>query len=81
VAYCAQQPFILQGTLRQNIEFGEKQLEGDDELAAQWRLAKVMDACALTGDDGMDLDRPVAAHGLNLSGGQKARVSLINLDN
>ena len=71
MAYCAQVPWIVSGTVRDNIVFG-----------APWdarRYARVVAACALEDDlaalpagDGSELGE----RGLNLSGGQKARLAL-----
>jgi ABC-type multidrug transport system fused ATPase/permease subunit len=71
VAYCAQEPWIQNATLKENILFGKP----FDEK----RYAKVLDACALTSDiaalPGGD-QTEIGERGINLSGGQKARVSL-----
>ncbi|CAI5465305.1 unnamed protein product [Closterium sp. Yama58-4] len=71
VAYAAQQPWILNATVMENILFGQPYDAG--------RYQEVVRACAL--------DRDIAAlaaghqteigeRGINLSGGQKARISL-----
>ncbi|CAI7866834.1 unnamed protein product, partial [Closterium sp. NIES-54] len=71
VAYAAQQPWILNATVMENILFGQPFNAG--------RYQEVVRACAL--------DRDIAAlaaghqteigeRGINLSGGQKARISL-----
>ncbi|KAL6765994.1 hypothetical protein V8C86DRAFT_2453065 [Haematococcus lacustris] len=71
VAYCPQVPCIVAGSVRENITFGR-------EFDAQ-RYARVLAACAL------DLDiaalpagdaTELGERGINLSGGQKARVAL-----
>ncbi|KAJ1724913.1 hypothetical protein LPJ53_000837 [Coemansia erecta] len=71
VAYVPQQPWIFNATLRDNILFGR---HFDKELYDQ-----VIDACALGPDLSMfaagDLTE-IGEKGVNLSGGQKARVSL-----
>ncbi|CAN3503757.1 ATP-dependent bile acid permease [Diutina catenulata] len=71
VAYCAQQPWLLNDTIRNNILF-----------AAPYnpeRYAKVLDACGLTRDleifAGGDATE-IGEKGIALSGGQKQRVSL-----
>ncbi|KAJ2803489.1 hypothetical protein H4R20_002872 [Coemansia guatemalensis] len=71
IAYVAQQPWILNATLRDNILFGSD-YEGD-------YYNRVIDACALR----QDLDNlpagditEIGERGINLSGGQKMRVSL-----
>ncbi|KAJ2008208.1 hypothetical protein H4R26_000328 [Coemansia thaxteri] len=71
VAYVPQQPWIMNATLRSNILFGLKY----DEVFYN----RVVDACALRPDLDMlpasDLTE-IGEKGINLSGGQKARVSL-----
>eukprot|EP00931_Biecheleriopsis_adriatica_P003833 TRINITY_DN105594_c0_g1_i1.p1 TRINITY_DN105594_c0_g1~~TRINITY_DN105594_c0_g1_i1.p1 ORF type:complete len:1434 (-),score=269.24 TRINITY_DN105594_c0_g1_i1:143-4297(-) len=71
VAYCAQVPWILHGTVRENIIFGK---ELDEE-----QFQNVVFACAL----GADLEQLkdgastiIGERGINLSGGQKARIGL-----
>ncbi|KAJ1897428.1 hypothetical protein LPJ66_003379 [Kickxella alabastrina] len=71
VAYVPQQPWIMNATLRDNILFGHRFEQGFYD--------KVIDACAL----GPDLEMlpggdttEIGEKGINLSGGQKARVSL-----
>lgn len=71
LAYCTQQPFVLSGTVRENILFGhpyEKQ-----------RFADTVRRCCLESDlaqmpDGEDT--VVGERGVTLSGGQKARVAM-----
>ncbi|XP_049584650.1 ATP-binding cassette sub-family C member 4 isoform X3 [Syngnathus scovelli] len=71
VTYTSQQPWILPGTVRSNILFG-KELN-------RFKYDRVLKACALKRDmellPGGDL-ASVGDRGANLSGGQKARVSL-----
>ncbi|KAJ1837035.1 hypothetical protein LPJ70_006005, partial [Coemansia sp. RSA 2708] len=71
VAYVPQQAWIMNATLRDNILFGSSYNEDFYE--------RVIDACALR----LDLDMlpggdqtEIGEKGINLSGGQKARVSL-----
>ncbi|KAL9054752.1 MAG: hypothetical protein Q9162_003950 [Coniocarpon cinnabarinum] len=71
VAYCAQQAWLVNDNIRQNIVF-----------ASPWnekRYNEVIDACALRKDleilDNGD-DTLVGEKGVTLSGGQKARISL-----
>jgi len=71
VAYAAQSPWILNATLRENILFG-KPMDED-------RYNRVIRACQLEHDltlleDGDLTD--IGEKGINLSGGQKARVSV-----
>ncbi|KAJ2863548.1 hypothetical protein GGH94_003542, partial [Coemansia aciculifera] len=71
VAYVPQQPWIMNATLRSNILFG---LKYDESF-----YNRVVDACALRPDLEMltagDMTE-IGEKGINLSGGQKARVSL-----
>lgn len=71
VAYAAQQPWIINATLQENITFGK---EFDQEL---WDHS--VQACCLTQDleilpGGSQTE--IGEKGINLSGGQKQRVSL-----
>jgi ABC-type multidrug transport system ATPase subunit len=71
IAYCPQQPWIQTGTVKSNILF-ESPLDPD-------RLEMVVKLAALEEDlhalsDGMDAG--IGENGVNLSGGQKARVAL-----
>ncbi len=71
VAYCAQVPWIVAGSVRDNITFGQPYDEA-------WYGA-VVHACCLADDlAGLPLgDRTeLGERGINLSGGQKARVAL-----
>ncbi|KAJ2556689.1 hypothetical protein EV175_001836 [Coemansia sp. RSA 1933] len=71
IAYAPQQAWIMNATLRDNILFGHKY---DREF-----YSRVLDACALRPDLDMLPDgdmTEIGEKGINLSGGQKARVSL-----
>jgi ABC-type transport system involved in cytochrome bd biosynthesis fused ATPase/permease subunit len=71
LALCAQQPWVLNDTLRANVLFGAPH-DAD-------RLAAVLDACALRPDlAALPLGEltEVGERGVTLSGGQKARVCL-----
>lgn len=75
LAYFAQTPFILNATIRDNILFGHVQDKVIDEDLYQ----RAIQSCALSHDlelfpDG-DLTE-IGEKGLNLSGGQKARIAL-----
>ncbi|KAJ2802822.1 hypothetical protein H4R21_002273, partial [Coemansia helicoidea] len=71
VAYVPQQPWIMNATVRDNILFGHR--------FDQAFYDRVVDACALRPDLDMlpagDMTE-IGEKGINLSGGQKARVSL-----
>ncbi|SCV73559.1 BQ2448_7485 [Microbotryum intermedium] len=71
VAYCAQQPWIMGGSVRSNIVFGHK---FDQEF-----YDVVIAACALKEDLAIlpqGDETEVGEKGISLSGGQKARVAL-----
>lgn len=71
IAYVAQIPWIENASIRENIEFG---LPHDAE-----RYEKTIDVCALRKDLDMLSDgekTEIGANGINLSGGQKWRVTL-----
>ncbi|KAI5122830.1 hypothetical protein M0805_003125 [Coniferiporia weirii] len=71
VAYVPQQPWIMNVTLRENILFGR---DDDDE-----KFEEVVHACSLQHDIEMlpnGDQTEIGEKGINLSGGQKARVSL-----
>ncbi|BDA43779.1 probable cystic fibrosis transmembrane conductance regulator [Coccomyxa sp. Obi] len=71
IAYCSQVPWIVSGTLRDNILFGK----GYEEQ----RYREVLQACALDADIAQlpagDMTE-LGERGINLSGGQKARLAL-----
>ncbi|GMM34216.1 hypothetical protein DASC09_015410 [Saccharomycopsis crataegensis] len=71
VAYCPQQPWIMNSSIKKNILFGHKY---DPEF-----FEKTIEACELKSDfeilpDGEETQ--VGEKGISLSGGQKARISL-----
>lgn len=71
IAYVPQQPWIMNATLRNNVTFG---LRWDPVFYEQ-----VLEACSLKLDMKMLSDgdqTEIGERGINLSGGQKARVSL-----
>jgi len=71
VSYCTQSPWVINETLRGNILFGRPYDEA--------RYEKILDACALRDDIAVlpagDATE-IGERGINLSGGQKARVCL-----
>ncbi|KAJ3251786.1 ATP-binding cassette sub- C member 8 [Boothiomyces macroporosus] len=71
IAYFTQQPWLMMDTIESNITFGQ-------ELDQQ-KLDHIIEICGLKMDiDGLDngIHTLVGESGVNLSGGQKARVSL-----
>ena len=71
VAYCAQNPFVIHATVRENITFGE---EFDQE-----KYDNVLSFCCLN-EDLQQLPQgdatEIGERGINLSGGQKMRIAL-----
>ena len=71
IGYVAQRPWLMHASLRDNILFG-------NPLYAK-RYSKVLEACALTQDVEMFQHKDttlIGSKGRNVSGGQKARISL-----
>ncbi|KAG7387268.1 hypothetical protein PHYBOEH_008328 [Phytophthora boehmeriae] len=71
VAYCSQQAWIQNMTVRENILFGHPM--------DRYKYEKVLDACALTADLKLLPARDnteIGERGINLSGGQQARIAL-----
>jgi|AntRauTorckE5430_2_1112549.scaffolds.fasta_scaffold01045_2 ATP-binding cassette subfamily C (CFTR/MRP) protein 1 len=71
VSYCSQSPWVVNDTLRGNVLFGRD--------FDQRRYDEVIDACALLDDLAVlpaGDSTEIGERGINLSGGQKARVSL-----
>ncbi|KAJ3217850.1 Multidrug resistance-associated protein 4 [Dinochytrium kinnereticum] len=71
IAYCTQTPFILSGSIKDNITFGRP-------LDEKW-LSEVIKACAMDSDiklfsDGVET--VIGERGVTLSGGQRARLAL-----
>lgn len=70
VAYHSQVPWILNSTVRENILFGLPQED--------WRFREALEASALGPDIAIlpnGLETEIGERGINLSGGQKARIS------
>ncbi|HRI30697.1 MAG TPA: ABC transporter transmembrane domain-containing protein, partial [Candidatus Kapabacteria bacterium] len=75
-AYVPQEAFVMNGTLRDNILFGEPL---DDALADDQDFGGILHDCALIDDIGSmaaGLDTEIGERGVNLSGGQKTRLCL-----
>ncbi|KAI8926854.1 P-loop containing nucleoside triphosphate hydrolase protein [Entophlyctis helioformis] len=71
VAYCAQEPWILTGTIEENIVFSDESVRPN--------IAKAVSASCLEHDLEIlpnGLGTQIGEKGINLSGGQKARVAL-----
>lgn len=71
ISYCSQKPWIISGTIQENVLFGSEYEEG-------W-YEEVLEACCLD-EDIANLphgdDTVIGERGVNLSGGQKARLAL-----
>lgn len=74
--YVPQEAFVMNGSLRDNILFGEPL---DDVLAGEHDFTEMLADCALTDDLTLmpaGLDTEIGERGVNLSGGQKTRLCL-----
>lgn len=71
IAYVEQEPFIMSGTVEQNITFG---LPYDEQKFVNALFASCMDRDIDSMNNGKDTI--IGERGVNLSGGQKARISL-----
>jgi ATP-binding cassette subfamily B protein len=72
LAYVSQQPYLFEGTIRDNIRYGRPDAT-DAEVEEAARLAYAHDFI-LTQPFGYDT--PVGEHGMTLSGGQRQRLSI-----
>jgi ATP-binding cassette subfamily B protein len=72
VAYVSQQPYLFEGTIRDNIRYGRPEAT-DAEVEAAARLAHAHDFI-LAQPSGYDT--PVGENGVTLSGGQRQRLSI-----
>ncbi|KAJ3184929.1 hypothetical protein HDU85_001622 [Gaertneriomyces sp. JEL0708] len=71
MTYCPQEPWILTGTIKENIVFNSS--------VADERLSHAISVCQLSRDLQLlshGVDTQIGEKGVNLSGGQKARVAL-----
>ncbi|KAI9202166.1 P-loop containing nucleoside triphosphate hydrolase protein [Polychytrium aggregatum] len=72
LAYCSQQPWIQAASIRANIQFVSPEYD-------EKRMAEVITACGLEADMAQlagGIDTQIGEKGINLSGGQNARVAL-----
>ncbi len=72
LAYVSQQPYLFEGSIRDNIRYGRPDAT-DDEIEEAARLAYAHDFI-LAQPQGYDT--PVGEHGVTLSGGQRQRLSI-----
>ena len=80
VAYAAQTPWIIQGSVRQNVVFSAEAGAGAAGKASfEARYQRCLSACALKADLAMlpaGDETVIGEKGVNISGGQRQRVSL-----
>ena len=72
IAYVSQDVFLFSGTIRDNIAFGRPAARESEIVAA----AKAAHAHDFILGFGPGYDTPVGEHGMQLSGGQRARISI-----
>ncbi|MBW3097674.1 ABC transporter ATP-binding protein [Pseudohoeflea coraliihabitans] len=72
IAYVSQQPYLFEGTIRDNIRYGRPEVT-DAEIEEVARLAQAHDFI-LAQPNGYDT--PLGENGANLSGGQRQRLSI-----
>lgn len=71
--YLSQEPFLFQGTLKENLTFQAPDLVLDEQRIHH--IAKQLDLHSFLGEDLLEF--PLAESGNNLSGGQKQRIGLL----
>ncbi|MGV1790039.1 ATP-binding cassette domain-containing protein [Rhizobium lusitanum] len=72
IAYVSQQPYLFEGTIRDNIRYGRPEAT-DTEIEEAARLAYAHDFIEA---QPMGYDTPVGENGVTLSGGQRQRLSI-----
>jgi ATP-binding cassette subfamily B protein len=72
IAYVSQQPYLFEGTIRDNIRYG-REAATDAEVEAAARLAQ---ADGFIREQAQGYDTPVGENGATLSGGQRQRLSI-----
>ncbi|MDH4440125.1 MAG: ABC transporter ATP-binding protein [Rhizobium sp.] len=72
LAYVSQQPYLFEGTIRENIRYGRPEAT-DAEIEDAAKLAHAHDFILA---QPMGYDTPVGENGLTLSGGQRQRLSI-----
>lgn len=71
IAYLSQTPYIMSGTLRENLQFG---LEATDELL--WKVLQQVQLADFVSTLPLGLDTVIGEGGYGLSGGQRQRLAL-----
>ncbi len=72
IAYVSQQPYLFEGSIRDNIRYGRPEAS-DAEVEEAARLAQALDFIAL---QPQGWATPVGENGVTLSGGQRQRLSI-----
>ncbi len=72
LAYVSQQPYLFEGTIRDNIRYGRPEAS-DEEIEKSARLAYAHDFIVA---QPQGYDTPVGENGVTLSGGQRQRLSI-----
>ncbi|MCM2473629.1 ABC transporter ATP-binding protein [Rhizobium sp. CG5] len=72
IAYVSQQPYLFEGTIRDNIRYGRPDAT-DEEVETAARLAHAHDFILA---QPVGYETPVGENGLTLSGGQRQRISI-----
>ncbi|MBZ9789695.1 ABC transporter ATP-binding protein/permease [Rhizobium sp. 3T7] len=72
LAYVSQQPYLFEGTIRDNIRYGRQEAT-DEEVERAARLAYAHDFILA---QSQGYDTPVGENGVTLSGGQRQRLSI-----
>ena len=72
IAYVSQQPYLFEGSIRDNIRYGREDAT-DAEIEAAARLAQ---ADGFIREQARGYDTPVGENGATLSGGQRQRISI-----
>lgn len=72
IAYVSQQPYLFEGTIRDNIRYGRPDAT-DAEIEEAARLAQATEFIAT---QPMGFDTPLGENGTSLSGGQRQRLSI-----
>lgn len=71
IAYLSQTPYIMSGTLRENLQFG---LEATDEML--WEVSQQVQLANFVATLPLGLDTVIGEGGYGLSGGQRQRLAL-----
>lgn len=73
VAYVPQSPFILKGSVRDNVLYGSSEIYSDDDIMQSLRMAQLE---SVVSERSGNLDAVVGEQGKNFSGGERQRLVL-----